>query len=122
MTPEVRSRLTDAVDLNPERSRVTIRRDDARAVLAAEQRLSADVEHYKTACVRLEELHAHMCRKQSIASDLLCSAWSACDGFKALAEARGDAIAHMSAYSWIMPRAWLLYALSAIGGVLVGHG
>ena len=52
------TRIIAAIELNPDRPRVTLRRDDVRALLADHQRQAADVEHYKTGCVRLEQMCA----------------------------------------------------------------
>ena len=107
-------RILAAVELNPDRPRVTIRRDDARALLANHQRQAADVEHYKTAAIRLEA----MCTQNCADIERLSRER---DGLKALAEQRRVAAEPLIHPLALMPHAWVLYSLSAFAGFMA-HG
>ena len=108
-------RILAAVELNPDRSRVTIRRDDARQLLADNQRLAADVEHYKTGAIRLECMcsnHLTMLGRRTQERDATIAD---------LEQHRADTrpLIHPLAH---LPHAWALYVACTLGGLLVGRG
>ena len=113
MTPY--ERILAAVELNPERPRVTIRRDDARQLLADNQRLAADVEHYKTGAVRLECIcsnHLNMLERRTQERDAAIAD---------LEQHRADTRPLIHPLS-LLPHAWAVYVACTIGGMLVGRG
>ena len=118
MGPDALARLTVAVELNPDRRRVTLRRDDVRAMLADHQRQASDVEHYKTGAVRLEAMCAERCAT-------VARLTHECAEQRAIA-ARGrvtaeDLHARMVDFAWVWPRAWMLYVATAFAGFMA-HG
>ena len=108
-------RIRAAVELNPDRLRVTLRREDARQLLAENQRLAADVERYKTGAIELEAMCVEHCatirrlRRER-------------DGFQHLAEQRRLAAAPLIHPLAHLPHAWALYVACTFAGVLVGRG
>jgi hypothetical protein len=60
MTPY--ERVFAAIEINPDRSRVTIRRDDAREMLDDNQRLTADRERDRVNAIQAETMLTEHCR------------------------------------------------------------
>ena len=115
MTLTAIDRIHTAVELNPDRSRVTIRRDDARAAVAEVARFSDQAETHRACAARAESMLTEHCETiERLTRER--------DGFKALAGRRRRSAEYLVDPLSFMPAAWWLYGLSAFAGVLVGRG
>ena len=131
-------RILAAVDLSPDRSRVTIRRDDARWMLDQLQFLTgvlsaheterealdatmaaqtAEIDRLTTACVRLEQMVAQHCdATRHVARERDAAIGELAEMAQTVAELRRRP-------SWLeLWMSWAMLPAAAVGAVLVCHG